>query len=208
MWSIIQMQTVKRRVWKSMVAMAIMPSRHWWEHGWCVPLTARCAHYESSVIYISSTMGTILYRTVSFTEIHTQAHASGTWPVNTKILLFREDDAERMETFPEVFRWNSDWQRREKAVWGETKRKIKEKQSEDHQIPRVREEANRQRETSNRGGDLFLTAALNSSQSPMTKQAALMSLVLVLTENQSGYTTSTTLLKQGQEKTNRREKRD
>ncbi len=72
----------------------------------------------------------------------------------------------------------------------------------------MREEANRQRETSNRGGDLFLTAALNSSQSPMTKQAALMSLVLVLTENQSGYTTSTTLLKQGQEKTNRREKRD
>lgn len=43
--------------------------------------------------------------------------------------------------------------------------------------PRVREEPNRQREESNRG-DLFLTAALSSLLSPVTKQAALMSLVL------------------------------
>ena len=37
-------------------------------HGWCVPLTARCV-IESTIIHILSTMGTILCRTVSFTQI-------------------------------------------------------------------------------------------------------------------------------------------
>ena len=71
------------------------------------------------------------------------------------------------------------------------------------QIPRVTEETNRQKETSSRRGDLFLTAALSPSPSPMTKQAALMSLVRRFSQRTAAVTQHPALLKQGQEETNR-----
>lgn len=68
---------------------------------------------------------------------------------------------------------------REGAGKGEKNKKQQQKRQRWNQKAESPQEANRQTEKSNRGGDLFLTAAaLSSSLSPMTKQAALMCVVL------------------------------
>lgn len=84
------------------------------------------------------------------------------------------------------------------------------KQSGDRQIPRVREEANRQTEGKMRdiGGKLFLTAALSPFSEPNDKTSRFdVSGARLSQRKTSAVTQQPALLKQGQEETNRGEER-
>ena len=142
--------------------MAIFPFRH----GWCVPLTATlliacCAYCDreldhSYLIYYGHNT---LQNCVIHANPHT--HTSSTWPGlywNTHVISVQQ----RCREVEEEFSWKSQKRQKDKYMM-EQKRSWKKTVRDETNSPGIREEANRQREKSNRGGDLFLTTALSSS---------------------------------------------
>lgn len=135
---------------------------------------------ESSIIHILS-MGMIRYRTVPFTlNIHV-AHGL----VNTDILQFKtEDEEEKTERRGSHERWKD-----MKKSFNNNKMMVKSPE-----LQRQRQtEAKEQKQEK-------IYSWLLTALSPVTKQAALMSLVLC---SRSTVTQHPALLKQGQEETNR-----